>query len=62
MCRADPTQKQAAGAGVLYNHMTINNIQGVAAPTPSAIRKRLRSYVLKRFERLSTFVFQNPTG
>ena len=35
MRRADPTQKQAVGTGVLYNHLTINDLQGVAAPTPS---------------------------
>ena len=37
MCRADPTQKQAVGTGVLYKHLTINDLQGVAAPTPPAV-------------------------
>ena len=48
MRRADPTQKRAVGTGVLYNHLIINDLQGVAAPTPSGrysntqLRRRLR--------------------
>ena len=35
MRRADPTQKQAVGTGVLYNHQIVNVLQGRTAPTPS---------------------------
>ena len=33
MCRSDPTQKQAVGTGVLYNHQIVNVLQGRTAPT-----------------------------
>ena len=46
MCRADPTQKQAVGTGVLYNHLTINDLQGVAAPTPPKNRPSARAYYI----------------
>ena len=46
MCRADPTQKQAIGTGVLYNHLTINDLQGVAAPTPPKNGPSARAYYI----------------
>ena len=48
MRRADPTQKQAVGTGVLYNHLTINDLQGVAAPTPPAVVAGVRRLGLVR--------------
>ena len=46
MCRADPTQKRAVGTGVLYNHLTINDLQGVAAPTLHKNRPSARAYYI----------------
>ena len=46
MCRADPIQKQAVGTGVLYNHLTINDLQGVAAPTLHKNRPSARAYYI----------------
>ena len=46
MCRSDPTQKRAVGTGVLYNQLTINVLQGVAAPTLHQNRQSARAYYI----------------
>ena len=45
MCRADPTQKQAVGTGVLYNHQIVNVLQGRTARPLPAIQQGERQHV-----------------